>query len=900
MTVNRIAFRYQAEGGDQVVAEGKRLETALVGAQTAATSATERAIASADRQIAKLRETAATAEATTATQRRIDALVGVTGGTNARASVAARSLMAQDDAQDRRAAEVLAVLNPLGAAQARYNAELAEYAALARAGKISTDQLAQANAMARTRMDEATAAADRQGRGLTRLAVASRLNLARQGADVAVTAAMGMNPAMIAMQQGPQILDAMATSGIRLTGTMVGLGVAAGVTAGAVLALGAAWHSGEAASLDLDRAVSGLGRTSGLTSRDLEALTISAAEQGRVSVSSAREQAIAYLNTGRIGGEQIAGLIAIGRDYASVMGLDAEKATQSLAQAMLAPDKAGRDLTRTMGLLDQATLDQIDSMVKQGDLMGAQTLLIAGLDKALKGHADQLGQVETAWQAISRGISDAWHNLGTYLHLTEDEKYGQLIDARVRVERRGGPQTPAERTAYDEWGRQAWEIQQRRTTREAQRSQASENQAAQAAADARARAMSGRRSGSSSIDRDDALVRARRDEDRAASIEMEVARVRQDVATQRRLEDANAVRQRTRELEDSGLATEVARSRALEEQAPLIAARREAAERETIALGDQAALQRMRDEGNYRAVADLEAAAEKTALIARYQALVLDHAEATRLAETDLLYLATGRADAAERLAVSAERERQISLAMARGDRTTADRLGRDSWIESRAREIERSGNLNQGEGDDQAAREWAETWSAEAQGARRDWVQGFVADIRRGGISDALAEQLNRATDRMIEGLVDKLFDLDWSGLLGSAGNNGVGAAGTWFSRGLEALLGIGRNADGTDYWRGGYSLVGERGPELVDMPRGARVMDAERTRRVLGGGGGGTVVNHYYLQGAVTTDELWTRIDRGDRMAAQAGAQQGARTGVGIVRATAAREQHAQRMMK
>lgn len=34
-----------------------------------------------------------------------------------------------------------------------------------------------------------------------------------------------------------------------------------------------------------------------------------------------------------------------------------------------------------------------------------------------------------------------------------------------------------------------------------------------------------------------------------------------------------------------------------------------------------------------------------------------------------------------------------------------------------------------------------------------------------------------------------------------------------------------IGQNANGTSYWRGGLSLVGERGPELVDLPRGARV---------------------------------------------------------------------------
>lgn len=51
-----------------------------------------------------------------------------------------------------------------------------------------------------------------------------------------------------------------------------------------------------------------------------------------------------------------------------------------------------------------------------------------------------------------------------------------------------------------------------------------------------------------------------------------------------------------------------------------------------------------------------------------------------------------------------------------------------------------------------------------------------------------------------------------------------------------------IGRNADGTDYWPGGLTWVGERGPELVSLPRGSRVYNAEDSRSM-----GGT--NNYYL---------------------------------------------------
>ena len=51
-----------------------------------------------------------------------------------------------------------------------------------------------------------------------------------------------------------------------------------------------------------------------------------------------------------------------------------------------------------------------------------------------------------------------------------------------------------------------------------------------------------------------------------------------------------------------------------------------------------------------------------------------------------------------------------------------------------------------------------------------------------------------------------------------------------------------IGRNADGTDYWPGGLTWVGERGPEIVELPQGSRVYSAEDSRSM-----GGT--NNYYL---------------------------------------------------
>ena len=45
------------------------------------------------------------------------------------------------------------------------------------------------------------------------------------------------------------------------------------------------------------------------------------------------------------------------------------------------------------------------------------------------------------------------------------------------------------------------------------------------------------------------------------------------------------------------------------------------------------------------------------------------------------------------------------------------------------------------------------------------------------------------------------------------------------------------GYNASGTDYWRGGRTLISEYGPEEVVLPQGTRILTAQETRQVSGG---------------------------------------------------------------
>lgn len=358
---------------------------------------------------------------------------------------------------------------------------------LQRDGKISAEQHAAAQTAVRTAFVKQSAEIERAvASGERFVSTGSRmqgkLNLMRQGADVFTTAAMGMNPAMIAIQQGPQIIDAMLTSGIRVAPVMMGMAAAVGVAAGAVVALGAAWAKGESIAVGYDRAVTGVGRTAALTSAELKTLVDTNADLGEVSIDSARKQAEAYLATGQVGGKVLDDLIRMGKDYASFMGVDAADATKQLAAAMQDPLKAGEQMTRTFGLLTQAELDQIEAMMKAGNVMGAQTILLGALDKAIDGHADKVGEATNAWDALTRSISDAITKFGEWMYTTEGESLQKIINERAMIEQnRGTRGRPADwmDTRYQALGRRADAIIANRRSRANGNPQAAANQAAQ-------------------------------------------------------------------------------------------------------------------------------------------------------------------------------------------------------------------------------------------------------------------------------------------------------------------------------------------------------------------------------------------------------------------------------------
>ncbi|EDX79024.1 hypothetical protein BBAL3_181 [Brevundimonas sp. BAL3] len=825
MPTKNVAIRLQTEGKAEVQRDAADVGTSLENAYERGARGAADATAAAQKHEQALKSSVATGGNVIAAQERFNA---------------------RQVASDKAKANALrGALDPTFAAQQRLNEELREYDTLLKRDAITLKEHAAAQALSRQRFDETTEAIKRNGNVVS---LAQRrnagLNLARQGADVFTSLGGGISPGMVAIQQGPQILDAIATGGFKVTAAMVAAGAAVAVVGAAVIGLGVSWSAGEASALAYDRAVTGLGRTAGLTVEELKALTVAGAEQGDVSVTSAQKQAAAYLATGRIGGEVLTQLIAVGRDYAALMGVDAEAATQALARAMLEPDKAGRDLTRTMGLLDQKTLDHIDSLVRSGDLLGAQKILLDAVADAANGHAAKVGVITNAWDAVGRSISNAITKFGEWLYVTGEER-----------------------------------VQQRTNTLERQ-IQSRDRRISAIQSGALGAATSGGMSGLGALrqdNRDATIARLRReneaDQQRLTGIEFQQGYDRAKAANDARAAAANQSAQLARDrLTSGGSAGSGGGGSAANDNRSAAREAEEAARRAdqlaNYQLQTQISLAKLRGEET----TELERQLQVRETTARLIGLGVPEAQARIDAEAQVAATFQAEADNRARAMAAAAEQRaariddlrlrqRIALARTRGDDT--DALDRELHLRELISQFESAG-LTNAEARVEAQRQVGAETEAEAEARRRAMA---AASAAQAGNTRALASLKTSA-----EGVFDRFADLiakgktDWASWK-DAGASAIRDIMAEFvrlaalnplknalfggdlptitnSKGLFSQIWNGvtnalrpggatpGNAQGTNYWRGGLTWVGESGRELVNLPRGAQVFDAVRSQ--------------------------------------------------------------------
>lgn len=456
MSATQVSIRLGLEGK----AEVKRGFEEVGRAGTQAFGEVERSLVrtgvATERETARLKrlaEAARLATAAEAAQARFDRVLGVERGATKSARASAETFEAaarEAEHFDRRAKALKASLDPLAAAQDRLNAELAEYAALAKRGSISVAEHAAANALAKARFDQTAQALKGVG-DTSKLSAQQVLTLQYTMNDVIASLSTGTSPLTILMQQGGQVTQAFGG----VTGTLKTLGGALGAVGGtiagvavAVGLLAAAWASHDTSTRAVATALAGIGRSSGATAAELERLAHSSAEAGKVSVAAARAMQVAFLATGRIGATEMAQAVTVARDLGATLGVTAEEAARDLARALADPVKGADELSERLRFLDDRTRQHVRTLAEQNRRAEAQRLVLDALRPALADAEQATNALGRAWAFVTRQASNALDAIGravdrAVLGPSPAEELDRLRRQRERLSGAGRGAAPA-------------------------------------------------------------------------------------------------------------------------------------------------------------------------------------------------------------------------------------------------------------------------------------------------------------------------------------------------------------------------------------------------------------------------------------------------------------------------
>jgi tape measure domain-containing protein len=132
----------------------------------------------------------------------------------------------------------------------------------------------------------------------------------------------------------------------------------------------------------------------------------------------------------------------------------------------------------------------------------------------------------------------------------------------------------------------------------------------------------------------------------------------------------------------------------------------------------------------------------------------------------------------------------------------------------------------------------------------------GFFSDLKSGlkdgqtfweALGNAGANALDKIADRALSMAANGIFDMIFGSLFGGFGGNSLGGGwGVAGGFGRPGIFGIPGFAEGTNSAPGGLAWVGERGPELVNLPRGSQVIPNGPSMALAANQNSGDIVIH------------------------------------------------------
>ena len=206
-------------------------------------------------------------------------------------------------------------------------------------------------------------------------------------------------------------LKAMGGTVARLATGWVGMSVA---IVGGLAAAGAAVARFQGQQDRLAVSLNGSGRYAGTSLAGLTGIANAAgARNPYLGQGGATNLAASLASTGRISSGIMPGILDLATPYARGTGQDVTKAGEELAKAFADPGKGADQLNEKLGFLDDTTKRTIASLERQGDLLGAQQVLLTKAADAASQMADRTWTIAKAWGAIESGVGATFNAIGS-------------------------------------------------------------------------------------------------------------------------------------------------------------------------------------------------------------------------------------------------------------------------------------------------------------------------------------------------------------------------------------------------------------------------------------------------------------------------------------------------------
>lgn len=229
--------------------------------------------------------------------------------------------------------------------------------------------------------------------------------------DVAASAASGISPLTILLQQGGQIFDAFSgdKGGIGnvfrgLLQIFTPLRLAVGGAATAVGALAYAFVQGAKQSREFADAVVLSGNYAGVTEGQFNALAKSISASGQVNIASAREYTQALIATGEIGPAVFGKAADAAARYGEATGKNAKQVAAEFAALNQDVTAGAAKLNQSLNFLSASQLQQIRSLQDQGRATQALGIVYDELNARLTSLEPNLGTIER----LLRDVGNEW------------------------------------------------------------------------------------------------------------------------------------------------------------------------------------------------------------------------------------------------------------------------------------------------------------------------------------------------------------------------------------------------------------------------------------------------------------------------------------------------------------